>query len=187
MACYSCGSKEHIVKNCPIIHYVVNREKSIQLYRAKKKQFFKSFHRNMRPSNREPNRFQNMMEAANKIQEKIWQGHIAIDKMLMPDYMQEENSMDYSRVSHIHRLFSMDKTGLKDRAPSAESQMKKTESWLSDNNPKERIARTLSPKKQETLPLGAPGTGGNSSNTPRTKEIVRKISNTKGTHGFGRE
>mmetsp|Transcript_12944 Transcript_12944/g.11072 ORF Transcript_12944/g.11072 Transcript_12944/m.11072 type:complete len:146 (-) Transcript_12944:1217-1654(-) len=115
MVCYSCGSKSHLVKNCEVIHYVVNKEKCLTSYRTRKTHFQKSFVRRRNRGTKAVNRLETMMQSANKIQEKIFQGKIEIEKFLKADYMQDDNSQDYSRVSHINRLFSMDRTALRER------------------------------------------------------------------------
>jgi len=76
MLCYSCGSNEHTVNNCPKVHIVVDKEQHIKKYLEKKDKFMNGVIRLGKRFNRRFNKYQVIEEAARIIQQKISEGNL---------------------------------------------------------------------------------------------------------------
>jgi len=80
MFCYSCGLNDHLVNNCPKVHYVVEKEPLLRKYLEKKDSFMNGFIRLGKRFNRRFNKYQIIEEAARIIQQRISEGNLGTDR-----------------------------------------------------------------------------------------------------------
>jgi len=82
LACYSCGSTDHIVRDCPKVHISIPKGKYIEKYITKRTKFMNDYIRFGTRTSKKIDRYATMSEAARNIQIKVWEGELQVAKTL---------------------------------------------------------------------------------------------------------
>jgi len=70
-----------MVKDCPKVHLVINKEQYINRYIQKRTKFMTDYIRTRGRANRDVDRYSVIASAAQKIKVKIWEGEVLMDKV----------------------------------------------------------------------------------------------------------
>ena len=110
---------DHIVNECPKVHLVVSKVKYIEKYIEKRTKFMADYIRAGMRGDKRPSRYTNMMEAAKKIQLKVWEGEIQVNKTLlhmasttaeMPEFVEHPAMLFVDKRKSRYQTIEIDST-----------------------------------------------------------------------------